>query len=167
MERPRWRDQSGLTLIEILVALAIIMIGLVAIMQWFPVGTQGMDTGRRQSTAVFLAEQKIEQIRSWALSTAAGQGFSTVDAGGLCFTAADGACRNDGFATIPGYPEFSRTVTVQCVNSGPPPTVVASPCPASATSRLVRVQVAYRQVTAVGIFGGGNQVDLATMIAQH
>lgn len=54
-----WRDKSGLTLAEILVAVALLMIGLVAVMQAFPLGTQGMDTGRRQSTAVFLAEQKL------------------------------------------------------------------------------------------------------------
>lgn len=49
------RDESGLTLVGILVAVGIVMIGLLAIMQSFPVGTQGVETGRRQSTAVFLA----------------------------------------------------------------------------------------------------------------
>lgn len=147
------RDQSGFTLVEILVAIAILMIGLVAVMQWFPMGTAGVETGRRQSTAVFLAEQKIEQIRAWALSTGATQGFATVVAGGGCFTAANGPCALDNFNTIPGYPGYQRTVTV-----APGPT---------ATTTMVRVQVTYRRVTAQATLTGGTQVDIATVIAQH
>ncbi len=146
------RDESGFTLVEILVAMAIILIGLVAVMQWFPMGTQGMEAGRRQSTAVFLGEQKIEQIKAWALSTAAGQGFTTVVAGGTCFTAANGPCQNDNFGAVAGYHEFSRTVIVQ------------NP---SATTTLVRVQVAYRRVTTQGTFTGGSQAEVATLISQH
>lgn len=147
------RDQSGFTLAEILVAVAIILIGLVAVMQWFPLGTAGVETGRRQSTAVFLAEQKIEQIKAWSLSAAAGQGFAAVTAGGGCFTAPGGPCRDDAFNSIPAYLDYSRTVIVQ---DGPTP-----------TTRLVRVQVAYRRVTTQGVFTGGTQVDMATLIAQH
>ena len=86
------KEESGFTLVEILVAVFILMIGLVAVMQWFPLGTAGVETGRRQSTGVFLAEQKIEQIKAWALSTCTGppgcavqQGFATViKPGGTC-----------------------------------------------------------------------------------
>ena len=106
------RDQSGFTLVELLVAVAILMIGLVAVMQWFPLGTAGVETGRRQSTGVFLAEQKIEQIKAWALSTAAGQGFTTVlKPGGTCANAGS-PCADDAFNGIPGYPGYSRTVTI-------------------------------------------------------
>jgi prepilin-type N-terminal cleavage/methylation domain-containing protein len=139
------REQSGFTLVELLVAVAILMIGLVAVMQWFPLGTAGVETGRRQSTGVFLAEQKLEQIKAWSLSTAAGQGFATVVQGGAC-------CLPDAFNTIPGYPEYSRTVTI------------ASP---TLTTTLVRVQIQYRRVTAQGVLTSGQQVDIATLITQH
>ena len=159
------REESGFTLIEILVAVGILMIGLVAVMQWYPMGTAGVESGRRQSVAVFLAEQKIEQIKAWSLSTTAGQGFATVTAGGTCSTAANGPCRNDGLNTIPGYPEYSRTV---CITPAP-------------TTTLVRVLANYRRVTDVGVFtppanpsclippppGQQVQVELATLIAQH
>lgn len=147
------REESGFTLVEILMAVAILMLGLVAVMQWFPLGTAGVETGRRQSTGVFLAEQKIEQIKAWSLSSGANQGFATVIAGGPCFTAPGGPCNNDGFNTIPGYPEYNRTVTIA---NGP-----------TATTRLVRVQVQYRRVTDRGTLTGGQQVDIATLIASH
>ena len=140
------REESGFTLVELLVAIAILMIGLVAVMQWFPLGTAGVETGRRQSTGVFLAEQKLEQIKAWALSTAAGQGFATVVQNGAC-------CLLDAFNTIPGYPEYQRTVTI---TNGP-----------TGTTRLVRVQIQYRRVTAQGVLTSGQQVDIATLIAQH
>jgi len=152
-----WREEAGFTLVEILVAVAIIMIALVAVIQWFAIGTQGMDTGRKQSTAVFLGEQKLEQIKAWALSTGAGQGFATVvKPGGTCANAGN-PCADDnpnfnGVNPIPGYPEYSRLV------------IITNPTP---TTTLVRVQVGYRRTTEGGAFAAANQVELATLIAQH
>jgi len=150
-----WDDARGFTLVELLVAVALIMIGLVAMMQLFPLGTQGMDTGRKQSTAVFLGEQKMEQIKAWALGTGANQGFTTVTAAGTCRTAGPCADDNPNFNSvniIAGYPEYSRLV------------IITNP---TATTTLVRVQVGYRSATSVGVLTGANQVELATLIAQH
>ena len=160
------KEESGFTLVEILVAVFILMIGLVAVMQWFPLGTAGVETGRRQSTGVFLAEQKIEQIKAWSLSMCTGpafvppcpvqQGFITVvKPGGTCANAGN-PCADDGYLVgipIPGYPEYSRTVTIA---NGP-----------TGTTRLVRVQVQYRRVTTGAVLTSGTQVDIATLIAQH
>ena len=154
------REESGFTLIEILVAVAILMLGLVAVMQWFPLGTAGVESGRRQSTAVFLAEQKIEQIKAWSLGSAVNQGFAQVIAGGGCFVAG-GPCNNDAFNTIPGYPEYNRTVTITVCLAAP------CPVPLTTTTRLVRVQVQYRRVTDRGTLTGGQQVDIATILASH
>ena len=147
------KEESGFTLVEILVAVFILMIGLVAVMQWFPLGTAGVETGRRQSTAVFLAEQQIEQIKAFALSTAAGQGFANMPLCNPCAGAAPFGPAPPNFNTIPGYPEYSRTVTIA---NGP-----------TVTTRLVRVQVQYRRVTAQSVLTGGQQVDFTTLIAQH
>jgi type II secretory pathway pseudopilin PulG len=151
-----WKNQAGLTLVEILVALALIMVGLVALMQWFPLGTQGIDTGKKQSTAVFLGEQQLEQIKSFALSTAAGQGWASLPAncGAPATPCLIAPFLTQNFNTIPGYPEYSRTVILA---AGP-----------TATTRLVRVQVGFQRVTEVGVFqGAANQIELATVLAQH
>ena len=145
MKRFRWRDESGVTLVEILVAVAIIMIGLVAVMQAFPLGTQGMETGRGQSTGVFLAEQKLEQIKLWVKS----QGFDNV-----IWTAPP--FNQEGFNSIQGYPGYSRTVIVQ-----------PGPIPVNLTTKVVQVQVSYRRVTSTGVFTGGTQVDISTLVGHE
>ena len=151
MKRFSFKDESGLTLVEILVAIAIIMVGLAVVMQAFPLGTQGMDTGRRQSTADFLAEQKIEEIRAWSLAPPP-RGFDNMP---ICNNPCTGAgpFNLEGFSSIPGYGDYSRTVIVQ---NGP-----------TATTRLVRVTLSYRRVTSAGVFTDGTQVSLETLVGRR
>ena len=144
-----FRDESGLTLVEILVAVALILVGLVAVMQAFPLATQGMDTGRRQSTADFLAEQKIEEIKAWSLAPAP-RGFDNVPICNPSCTGLSGALavfNLEGFNSISGYGDYGRTVVVQ---NGP-----------AVNTKLVRVTASYRQVT------GGTQVSVETLIAKR
>lgn len=141
--------EAGLTLVEVLVAIGILMIGLVAVMQFFPVGIQGMETGRQQSTAVFLAEQRVEQIKAWALSAAAGQGFLTITAGN---PSAAACCSAEGYGAIQNYPGYRRQVVVT---------------DASATTKVVQVQVFYQPVMAVGVLTTERQVELAVLLASR
>ena len=97
--------------------------------------------------------KQIEQIKAFALSTAAGQGFANMPLCNPCAGAAPFGPAPPNFNTIPGYPEYSRTVTIA---NGP-----------TVTTRLVRVQVQYRRVTAQSVLTGGQQVDFTTLIAQH
>src|SRR6266481_5273798 len=59
--------EAGFTLAEIMVACAIISVGLVAVSTGFGFGVDGVEAGRQQSTAVFLAEQRIEQAKELAM----------------------------------------------------------------------------------------------------
>jgi prepilin-type N-terminal cleavage/methylation domain-containing protein len=63
-------EQRGFTVAEVLVAAAIISIGLVGFMMVVPISTYGIQEGNQLSTATFLAEQKLEQVRnlSWVAS---------------------------------------------------------------------------------------------------
>ena len=58
------RDSRGFTLPEVLLTVFIIGIGIAAIMSVIPVGAYGVQEGKQLSTATFLADQKLEQIRS-------------------------------------------------------------------------------------------------------
>ena len=141
------RDEAGLTLVEILIGLALIMIGLVAVMRWYPFGTQTVETGRQQLTSVFLAEEKLEQISQWAASTAAGQGFASITSGSPSTAP---CCAPEGYNSIPGYTGFRRQVTV---SNGPDGT------------KEIRVQVFYRPLASQGIAMGEAQVQLVTLIS--
>jgi prepilin-type N-terminal cleavage/methylation domain-containing protein len=57
--------QAGFTLAEILVACAIISVGLIAVATGFGIGVDGVEAGRQQSTAVFLASSGSRRPRSW------------------------------------------------------------------------------------------------------
>ncbi|HEX7786773.1 MAG TPA: prepilin-type N-terminal cleavage/methylation domain-containing protein [Methylomirabilota bacterium] len=57
-------DQHGMTLAEVLVALPIITIGLLALLSAIPIATYATADGNQTSTATFLANQRLEQVRN-------------------------------------------------------------------------------------------------------
>ena len=57
-------DDRGVTLAEIVVATAIVSIGLVALGMTIPLSSSGVHQGHTLSTATFLAEQRLEEIRN-------------------------------------------------------------------------------------------------------
>lgn len=57
------RRRRGFTLVEVLVALAIFLAGLVAIVQLFPVSLRAQQEAAYKTAAVLLAQQKVEEIR--------------------------------------------------------------------------------------------------------
>ena len=65
-------DERGLSLVEILVAVAIISIGLVGLAVVVPISNYGIQEGNQLSTSTFLAEQRLEEVRNapWASSPA-------------------------------------------------------------------------------------------------
>jgi Tfp pilus assembly protein FimT len=64
--------EAGMSLAEILVASVIIAIGLVGLLSAVPVASYGISEGRNLSTASFLANQRLEQVRNaaWTASPA-------------------------------------------------------------------------------------------------
>jgi Tfp pilus assembly protein PilV len=126
--RRRAQNEQGLGLAETLVAVAIMSIGLVGVLSAIGQGATSVDSARRGTTALFLAEQKIEEVKGFALNTTtSGQGWGLLTA--AQFPAED-------YSTIgTGYEGYRRAVTVTVV---------------SATVKRVDVQVFYRPVAGTG-----------------
>jgi len=87
------RGDGGFTLAEVLVATAFIAITAGAIGVGFMQGTGSVETGRQQTTAVYLAEQRLEQLKAWSLNSTGGQGWASLVTGA-------------------NYGNYRRTVTV-------------------------------------------------------
>lgn len=137
---------DGFSLIEVIVAAAILTISVVALLTSVTAGFSAIDLGRQQSTAVFLAEQRLEQARAFNDGTAAGQGFANL-------TSATYPAENYG--GIPNYPQYRRTVTV--TNS--PGGVV--------DTKLIVVSVFYRPQTESTGMPGESSVVVSTLVARH
>jgi prepilin-type N-terminal cleavage/methylation domain-containing protein len=135
------RSQQGFTLIETLIAVGILSVGLVGVLAAIGQGATSVDGARRATTALFLAEQRIEQAKAFAVSTAANQGWD------LLTTASFPA---EGYNAIAGYPDYRRTVTV---------TNFANP-----TYKRVDVQVFYRPVAGTG---AETAVTVSTQVADR
>src|SRR5262245_31835633 len=58
------RNEGGMTLVEVLLATAIIGIGLAALASAIPLAAYGIHEGKYLSTATFLANQRLEQVRN-------------------------------------------------------------------------------------------------------
>lgn len=96
------RGPWGFGLVETLVASALLAVSFAAALAALASGARALAFAEREATAVFLAEEKLELIRAWALGTAPGQGFASLAAGGAC--AQIGPCRTeDGVTARAGF----------------------------------------------------------------
>lgn len=136
---------GGFGLVDTTIALAVMAIGVLAMAAAMPVSGHGLREGRYASTAMFLAEERLEQVRA-ALWDAAGDCLGTSP--GPDASPATSACTGQaaGWTPFPDEPAgtlrspfepFGRTVRVQgCETAGA--------CPAESPGlRLVTITVSY------------------------
>lgn len=112
-------DERGVTLVEIVAAVAIISIGLVGVAIVVPLSSHSVQEGGQLSTATFLAEQMVERARAarWGGNPAVDcLGVST---GSSAPTPGEAACHGsrktqfpDEATGISGHPEYRRLVRV-------------------------------------------------------
>ena len=142
-------SQAGFTLAELLAAVFVISLGLVAVGAGFATAIQGVETSRQQTTATFLAEQRLEQIHATALgnSLVACMGFANITA--ACFPA-------QAYASITNAPGYRSTVTITDYVVG-----------VNIARKRVDVEVFYRPVVAWGVLTAERSVRLSTLVANH
>lgn len=138
--------ESGLTLIETVIALAILTVGLTALATTVPAAFKTLHIGRQSSTAVFLALQRLEEVKAFAASPDPARGFANLT--GAAFPA-------EPYASIPDYPDYRRQV------------LILQPPTAPADTRVVQVTVFYRPIGEAGLGPNETAVSLSTLLASR
>ena len=136
----------GFTLAEILVATLVLSVGIVAVAAALQQATSGVEIGRGETAALFLAEHRLELLKSAALedwSSALLLAGTAVEAYGTIVNAAP-----------------YRRETVVADRVGPE---CSTGAPATATCKRVRVTVRYRPVSGSGGPDHERRVDLVTI----
>lgn len=139
-------NQRGMTLAEVLVALPIITIGLLALLSAIPLSTYATQDGSQTSTATFLANQRLEQVRNAQWSA-----IPVVDNLGLS-ASSTAAPQSGGTTTFadespmaPPYAAYTRQVRVTDCGAG-----LGCAGVTSSDMRLATVTVNYKPLSATG-----------------
>jgi Tfp pilus assembly protein PilV len=150
LSRGAVRSTDGFTVAELLAATFVIAVGLVAVGAGFATAIQGVETGRQQTTATFLAEQRMEQIRATAFGDplVACMGFTSITT--ACFPA-------QAYGAIESAPGYRSTVTITDY------TVAGN-----VVRKRVDVEVFYQPIVAWGVLVTAERsVRLSTLVANH
>jgi prepilin-type N-terminal cleavage/methylation domain-containing protein len=99
--------QRGVTVVELLVAMLLLAIALIALAASFPYAMYGVLAGGFQTTASLLAQQAIERLEATDYPSMASVSFD--GSSGTLPT----SCGSGSFRTVSGYAGFSRCVAVQ------------------------------------------------------
>jgi hypothetical protein len=140
-------DARGATVAELLAAATVIAVGAVALLAVLPVASHAVHDGAHRSTAVFLAAQRLEQVRSARWEA----GAVPVDEVGVS-TSPSSAPAALGVTTFPDeatmaapFAEYARRVRVLDCAAGAGCGGVAHP-----ELRQVVVEVDYRPLAGTG-----------------
>jgi len=151
--RPVWRDERGFTLLEVMIAIVLITVGLLAAADSFPRLTAASLYGKDQTRGASLAQQQMEVYRNTATSALA----SLVGDYG---TVASGYFDQNGASTTQTAAYFTRDVQIQywtwsvSTNAFVQP---ASPYVVPAGSYVYRISIAtHWPVRGQTIFTSGN-----------
>jgi hypothetical protein len=160
-------NERGVTLAEILVATIVISVGLVGLAMVIPLSSYGVHEGNALSTATFLAEQRLEEVRNaaWTCPGAGcdptvappandclGLGSGSAPTSTTCDRDQPTVCNPGTSCTtwqdenaVTGYPAYRRNVRVIDCGTGTGCAGVVD-----GSMRLVRVTVTYTPMSGVG-----------------
>lgn len=149
MNRRVLEAEDGFTLAEALTAMAVLVVGLMAVAVAFHYALTGIETGRGETTAAFLAERAIEELKAVALVDWGNASLAPATRIEYCLPARD-ACTP---APTPGA--YRRTTTISDSQSGP----------CAARCKIVRVTVFYIPLGGTGRLDQERRVDVFTVFA--
>lgn len=167
-------NQRGMTLAEVMVALPIITIGLLALLSAIPLSTYAIQDGSQTSTATFLANQRLDQVRNaqWMATCSP----PTPDNLGVS-ASSTAAPTSGGTPTFPdenpivAAPYAAYTRQVRITESVASTTVCGATGAITGTYglRTVTVTVTYRPLSATGTnaVAGSRSVVVNMQIAQR
>jgi prepilin-type N-terminal cleavage/methylation domain-containing protein len=176
-------DQRGMTLAEVLVALPIITIGLLALLSAIPISTYATKDGSQTSTATFLANQRLEQVRNaqWSavchvdpVTFAVGPGADVTDTVGVSASPttapkdpSNAVTFADESSVAAPYTAYSRQVRITD-SVAAAPTCTAAGVMSGTGIRRVTVTVTYTPLSATGTnaISGTRAVSVTMQIAQ-
>jgi prepilin-type N-terminal cleavage/methylation domain-containing protein len=142
--------EGGFSLAEILVALSVMSVGLLGVAVAFGFGVDGVEAGRQQSTAVFLAEQRLEQAKELAARAPNLQDLVSAN-----------LANAEAYGTIAGAPpRYRRTTTITSWDS-----TSWGALSAGTTGKKVDVVVLYQPVTGRGVLTTERSVTLSGFFA--
>lgn len=113
LAKSRFSDQSGFSILEVLVASIILMVGVIALAQLFIVSTSANRVARATTATMVIAQQKMEQLRgmTWGFDVL-GLPISdtTTDISAVPFTSAGSGLAPSPPGTLtqntPGYVDY-------------------------------------------------------------
>ena len=178
-----FRNEGGMSIVEVVIALGIIMVGLLALIAAVPLSTGLIGQSNLKTTAAFLAQQRLERIKNAQWCLACGAGGAAVDALGGADSPGGSAVAqwpDEDYGTIafPGAQNcagsdrsggcgFRREVRITdcsiAICSG-----IATATASVNDVRQVTVTVLFRPLTSVGTMGSNvESLQAVTLIAKR
>ena len=136
---------AGFSLVELLIATSVLAVGLLAVATGFQFATESVEAGRGHTVATFLAEQRIEAVKSLALLDWTDPRLAA-------------GVTAEAYGAIPDAPGYRRDTQIADYGGND----CADAAPAVVACKRVRVTVRYRPL-ADGA-GRERQVDLLTVL---
>ena len=169
----RLLDQRGITVAEVLAAAAILGLGIAALISVVPVAGHAVQDGNQTSTATYLAQQRLEQVRNatWTATTdcvglsAAAAAAPGPSPAGTCAAGVNVTFADEPLNSLPGFGQYARSVRIRdCGDVAP---LAACGNVTSSAVRLVIVTVTYRPTSAAGVSNVNTSVNLEWLVAQR
>jgi len=110
----RHSNEKGFTLVELLVALTLMTIGILAMVQMQIVAMQSNSMANRLSVATSLSQEVMDDIQSWDINTPPVNGAFTANSANVVY-ARLGAGLNASSITFPDSGTYSAVYTITLV----------------------------------------------------